>query len=225
MLDGQNLFEDQSSFSGEWRLDEELSALQDGGYSLPLVVGIDNGGELRLAEYTVFPIQDYGGGAGLEHLEWLLSEVIPYVESQYGIEPDAAHRGIGGSSLGALLALSAVLEYPENFGYGLLFSPSFWASEKNLDQLSNHTISDGMLLYGLMGTYESRETTDQVLMMDSAILDYYAVDFLEAYNRLRRNGMNKSNIQWKMDSKGRHHESYWGQQSGEAIRWWLEQTR
>ena len=46
MHDGQNLFDDATSYVGEWGVDEALDALAAEGLEL-IVVGIDHGGEKR----------------------------------------------------------------------------------------------------------------------------------------------------------------------------------
>src|SRR5690606_34099894 len=46
MHDGQNIFDDASSYSGEWGVDEALDSLATGCIEI-IVVAIDNGGEKR----------------------------------------------------------------------------------------------------------------------------------------------------------------------------------
>ena len=52
MEDGQNLFDNSTSFSGEWQIDETLNTLFSQGNYGAIVVGIDNGGGERLNEYS-----------------------------------------------------------------------------------------------------------------------------------------------------------------------------
>ena len=51
MHDGQNLFDEATSFSGEWRVDETLAALAEEGIEL-IAVGIPNAGDGRAATDT-----------------------------------------------------------------------------------------------------------------------------------------------------------------------------
>ena len=45
MHDGQNLFDESTSFSGEWEVDETLNQIfKEKGIAV-IVIGIDNGGE------------------------------------------------------------------------------------------------------------------------------------------------------------------------------------
>ena len=64
MHDGQNLFDIETAFAGEWEVDETLNALYDStGFGL-IVVGIDNGGATRTEEYAPWVNSTYGGGRG-----------------------------------------------------------------------------------------------------------------------------------------------------------------
>ncbi|KUH32006.1 hypothetical protein APY94_11200 [Thermococcus celericrescens] len=52
MPDGQNLFDQATSFAGEWRVDEALENLfRERNFSV-IVVGIDNGGDGRIDEWA-----------------------------------------------------------------------------------------------------------------------------------------------------------------------------
>lgn len=60
MHDGQNLFDEATSFSGEWEVDKTLDALPDAC----IVVGIDNGGIKRMNEYNPHNTPQFGKGKG-----------------------------------------------------------------------------------------------------------------------------------------------------------------
>src|SRR5450755_2221270 len=56
MQDGQNLFDETTSNTGEWHVDETVEHLV-GGFKIPpmFVVGIDHGGPRRSFEYLPYP--------------------------------------------------------------------------------------------------------------------------------------------------------------------------
>lgn len=64
MHDGQNLFEDSTSFVGEWHLDETLDSLHQTGDYGCIVIGIENDGNHRMDEYMPNVHPKYGGGEG-----------------------------------------------------------------------------------------------------------------------------------------------------------------
>ena len=71
MHDAQNLFDNNTSFAGEWGVDEALNTLHAQGDYGCIVVGIDNGGQYRLDEYSPWVNANYGGGQGDEYIEFI----------------------------------------------------------------------------------------------------------------------------------------------------------
>src|SRR2546423_11474896 len=98
MQDGQNLFDEETSYAGEWRVDETMAALAADGIDA-IVVGIPNAGDDRFAEYSV------ARGRGAEYLDFLAETVKPLVDAQFHTAPAREATGLGGSSLGALISL------------------------------------------------------------------------------------------------------------------------
>jgi hypothetical protein len=84
MHDGQNLFDAQTSFAGEWRVDEACEALIGAGEIEPvIVVGIENGPN-RCGEYT--PWRDNGigcGGQGDAYLAAIRDVLMPEIERRF----------------------------------------------------------------------------------------------------------------------------------------------
>ncbi|MGK4567083.1 alpha/beta hydrolase-fold protein [Flavobacterium sp. 3HN19-14] len=70
MQDGQNLFDNMTSFAGEWQVDETLNTLFANGDYGAIVVGIDNGGGERLNEYSPWINPNYGGGDGDDYADF-----------------------------------------------------------------------------------------------------------------------------------------------------------
>src|SRR5215203_1858562 len=124
MQDGQNLFEDWSAFSEEWGIDETLNKVK----GKCIVVGIDNGVERRMNEYSVHDHPRYGNGEGGPYLSFLVHTLKPYIDETYRTLPGREHTYIAGSSLGALISFYGSLYYPEVFGAAGIFSPAFWVA-------------------------------------------------------------------------------------------------
>ena len=126
MHDAQNLFDSESSYSGEWNIDEKLDSLQ----AQVIVVGIEHGNEKRIEELTPFKNEKYGGGKADDYLEFIVKTVKPKIDSTYRTKPDTKNTLIAGSSLGGLTSFYATLKYPDIFGKAVVFSPSFWFSDE-----------------------------------------------------------------------------------------------
>jgi predicted alpha/beta superfamily hydrolase len=130
MHDGQNLFAPSRSWTGvSWGVEETAQALIDAGAIRPIiVVGIWHP-EKRWAEYM--PQKALGGTSADQaratnllggpprsdtYLRFIVEELKPYIDSHYHTNPDAAHTAIMGSSMGGLISIYAVCEYPHIFG-------------------------------------------------------------------------------------------------------------
>ena len=132
--DGQNLFEAATSFNGvEWQVDETADRLiRERALPSMIVVGIDNAGKDRLREYmphrSMHPMTVRAQGR--RYPVFLMKEVMPFVERTYRVATSPENTGLGGSSLGALIALYTAMARPGVFGRLLLESPSLWASNR-----------------------------------------------------------------------------------------------
>jgi predicted alpha/beta superfamily hydrolase len=133
MHDGQNLFDPRTSYSGvDWGIDEALTALMREGVTRgAIVVGVWNAGVNRWREYmperfvrrsfrqrlvALFTSRLRGVPYSDAYLRFLVTEVKPFVDNLYRTLPDPAHTSVMGSSLGGLISLYALEEYPDVFG-------------------------------------------------------------------------------------------------------------
>lgn len=125
MHDGQNLFDNATSYSGEWGIDEFLDTTLA---QKCIVIGIDHGGEHRLTEYNPFDNERFGDGEGKNYMRFLVKKLKPYVDRHYRTKKDRAHTFMAGSSMGGLISLYGALRYPRKFGAVGVFSPAFWVA-------------------------------------------------------------------------------------------------
>lgn len=133
MHDGQNVFDDATSYAGEWGVDEFLDSTK---MKKCIVVGIDNGGDRRLNEYCPYDFSLTGiaannktnKGEGGLYADFLVKTLKPFIDKRYRTAKDKKNTFIAGSSMGGLISLYAVLKYPTVFGGVAVFSPAFWIS-------------------------------------------------------------------------------------------------
>lgn len=129
LLDGQNVFTTQAGAPAEWGADETANALIKTGKVKPvIIVGIPHAGVLRTEEYvppvTTEPLIGGKVPAGAATVAWIRSEVMPRVERAFRVARGPENTGIGGASLGGLMALYAGAAHPETFGLVLAESPA-----------------------------------------------------------------------------------------------------
>lgn len=123
MHDGQNLFDAETSFAGEWRVDETLEALAREGIEA-IVVGVPNVGQDRLKEYSPFPDARFGGGRASDYIGFVVETVKPLVDEAFRTTGDREATATIGSSMGGLISLYALFERPDVFGLAGAVSPS-----------------------------------------------------------------------------------------------------
>ena len=131
--DGQNLFEPSEAFAGiDWGIDESLDLLlRSGQIRDTIAVGIWNTPN-RLLRYMpkrpfelirdseeadMFARLNKGESpASDSYLDFVVTELKPFIEEEYRVKPEAESTLIMGASMGALVSLYAVCEYPTVFG-------------------------------------------------------------------------------------------------------------
>lgn len=157
MHDGQNLFDQGTSFAGEWEVDETCEALIASGEIEPIiVVGIENG-PLRCFEYTPWTTGSLPCGGGADaYLQAIRDTLIPEVNARYRTRTGPDNTMMSGSSLGGILSVYAAYAYADTWGRIGAVSSSYWAQSP----IYGFATSQGRpatlsLLYQDMGTLES----------------------------------------------------------------------
>jgi len=200
--DGQNVFDAVTSYDGEWGIDETLERLRKAGQDATgsIVVAIDNGNEFRSDEYIPWRSeglkgQPHQGGQGSAYVDFLAQTLKPYVDAHYRTQPDAAHTGIAGSSLGGLISVYAALKYPRLFGEVGAFSPAFWVCNDSLRAYAKaHPAARTARFYFVCGPKES----ETMLPLMAQWRD-----------ELRAEGVPAANVSFHAPADGEHKEWFW----------------
>ncbi len=138
--DGQNLFDPASSFIGvDWGIDETMTRLIAERKVPPAIIVAIWNTPKRLAEYMPQKPLETLKESELEemfksvrrqplgdaYLRYLVSELKPAIDARYRTQPDRAHTSIMGSSMGGLISLYALCEYPDVFGAAACLSTAW----------------------------------------------------------------------------------------------------
>ena len=191
MFDGQNVFFDEDATYGKsWGVADYLDYTDT-----PLIVaavecnaGANNE---RLVEYSPYRF-------GKDTLNWFVHEFKPYIDANYRTEPDRAHTFIGGSSMGGLMSLYALLQYSDVFGRAAALSPSLWVAPEALTALVGRCkLAPGTVLYM---DYGSREMGNH---------DGMRKGFGEMCSRIFARGIN---LTARVVPGGNHSEASWEKQ-------------
>jgi predicted alpha/beta superfamily hydrolase len=139
MHDGQNLFDPAVAFGGvTWRVAGTMdAAASDGRFREAIVVGAENAGADRIAEYTPTVDADHGGGRGDLFLRMMAEELKPRVDAELRTRPGREDTVIVGSSLGGLISAYAGVRQASTWGLVGAMSPSvWWDGEFILDEVA-----------------------------------------------------------------------------------------
>ena len=158
MHDGQMLFDSTTTWNHQsWNVDDVATKLlQQHKVQDFIVVGISNGGKTRHADY--FPQKPFesltldqknfvtkqlqgAGGTTVafmpvsdNYLKFLVTELKPFIDRTYSVYKDRSHTFIAGSSMGGLISMYAICEYPKIFGGAACLSthwPGIFAMDGN----------------------------------------------------------------------------------------------
>jgi len=199
MHDGQNVFDDATSFSGEWGVDEAIDTL---GLKTKecIVVGIDNGGDKRLSEYCPYDFSLSGiaannksnVGEGGKYVDFLVKTLKPFIDKKYRTLKDSKNTFTAGSSMGGLISMYAVLKYPKVFGGAGVFSPAFWVGPKIFDDIK----AKGKKVNAKIYFYAGDEEGETMVPMT-----------LRAFNEMHK--VSKSKMCEVIRAGGKHNEPRW----------------
>lgn len=204
MHDAQNLFDNKTSFLGEWQVDETLNKLFKKTGKGFIVVGIENGGTERINEYTPWKNNKYGGGKGEIYIDFIVNTLKPYVDAHYRTKKKAKQTALIGSSLGGLISYYGGLKYPNTFGKIGALSTSFWFSNKVIDFTKKYGNTSKIKLYLYVGSKEG---------------DTMESDTKNMKNLLLATGFPTKNIKVSINPEGKHNETAWKNELLKVVTW------
>jgi predicted alpha/beta superfamily hydrolase len=202
MQDGQNLFDDATSFSGSWRLAGHLDQAGRLGANA-IVVGVYHANARRIHEYSPFVDDNVGGGGAPEYVDWVADVLRPELNRRYRTLTHRTDTGIGGSSMGGLVSLYGVFHRSDTFGFAAVLSPSLWFARGAIYEWLGQQSWMPVRIYLDMGAKEGeRMLANAQRMRDQLMFKGYLPG-----ERLR----------WVEDALGVHHESAWGRRFRKAL--------
>lgn len=229
MWDGQNLFDEETSYAGEWKIDETIE-----GYSKEIrpciVVGLDCSPD-RLSEYlpkfSNIAIDNLGY-KGDQTLQFLTKVVMPYIEKNYNVSDKREDTAIGGSSMGGLMSIAAALAFPDKFSKIYAFSPAFPVFKFGLSEepdIITGLNNDKALIYAVKKMNSKKMKNKFKIAITSGGVggeaEYYKSS-KKLHDKLIRGGWKKSNVLLLQDKTMEHNEYQWATFFPKAYRFFNE---
>jgi predicted alpha/beta superfamily hydrolase len=220
MHDGQNLFDEATSFAGEWRVDEALERLAEEGTEA-IVVGVPNTGTDRLNEYSPFHDARFGGGRAADYVRFIVETVKPLVDDAFRTTGDRDGTGTIGSSMGGLISLYAFFERPDVFGVVGAVSPSVGFARGALMEYLERASFVGGRIYLDVGTDEGRPRGRDPLELRGKP-GAYVRRVRDARDLLARKGYREGRDLMYVEEEGAvHNEAAWAGRFPELVRFLL----
>lgn len=167
MQDGQMLYDSTTTWNQQaWDVDDVAGPLMASKkFKNFIVVGIWNGGQSRHKDY--FPQKPFESLTKSEkdsitnqlikvgrikesfkpqsdlYLKFITEELKPYIDKTYAVYPNPKNTFIAGSSMGGLISIYGICEYPHIFGGAACFS-THWPGTF---QLENNPFPKAMVKY------------------------------------------------------------------------------
>jgi predicted alpha/beta superfamily hydrolase len=199
MHDGQNVFDDATSYAGEWGVDEFMDTVQ---LKKCIIVAVDHGSEKRLNEYNPYDNDRFGNGEGKLYVDFLVKTLKPFIDKKYRTLKDKANTFIAGSSMGGLISMYAVLKYPKVFGSAGVYSPAFWVGPKIYEEIKMKGAAVNSKIYLFAGKLENESMVP---------------DMLKAYNAIHK--ISKSKMKVVIRDEGKHNEATWRKDFPDFYKW------
>lgn len=204
MHDGQNLFDNATSYAGEWGVDETLDELAKSQGLEVIVIGVDNGQQKRLNELSPWTNKRFGKAEGSLYVNFMVNVLKPYVDKHYRTLSDRENTAIMGSSMGGFISHYAVHQYPYVFGMSGIFSPSYWYSSEVFKHTKNNPAPASARIYLMMVGKEGSEAVDGIERMTTL---------------LTAQKHPAENLYSEVVPDGEHNEKFWRGEFPKAVSW------
>lgn len=228
MHDGQMLFDSTSTWNKqEWKVDDWASKLMNEGKTKKfIVVGVHNIAEIRWQD--LFPekafsflsvaekelinkqsnhIKQGSKLHGDDYLKFLVKELKPVIDSNFSVKTDKEHTFVMGSSMGGLMSMYAICEYPEVFSGAACLS-THWVGAAPIED----NPLPGVIFKYMMDNLPSPKTHKIYFDYGTKTLDAHYVQYAPTVdNILAANGFNNSNSKNLKFEGTDHSENSWNQ--------------
>jgi enterochelin esterase-like enzyme len=191
-----------------------------------LCVGIHCGTD-RKNEYGVASKKDYlGRGARADlYTRFIMEELMPFIKKTYHVH-HFSEKAFAGFSLGGLMALDIVWNYPHEFGKVGVFSGSLWWRQKDYkdgytdeaDRIMHNQVKKGNAAPWLKFFFQTGTKDEENDRNGNGVIDSID-DALDLISILHSQGFEKSAVHYLELEEGRHDVATWARAFPEFLKW------
>jgi enterochelin esterase-like enzyme len=198
----------------ELKLNELADRLIADGQIVPVIIvcpQVDNSYGINSATTTSLNLPDkpdislyYG-----RYEDYLIKEVLPYVDKHFSTQAEKQHRWIGGISMGGFISLHTAFRHPDLFGKVGGHSPAIWLNDSPDTYMTNWLYPDA----------QTRQTRDPIILAQSenlegmhVYLDCGEQDEFQFYDGAKQvyQALTSRNVKAEIHLyPGKHNSEYW----------------
>ncbi|MFY0604641.1 MAG: esterase [Flavobacteriaceae bacterium] len=228
MHDGQMLFDSLTTWNKqEWKVDEFSGLLQKERKTKDfIVVAVHNISKIRWNDYFPEKAFDYVSKTDQDslrlmakknsfnmdmnadaYLKFLTKELKPYIDNNYSVLTDVKNTVISGSSMGGLISMYAMCEYPEIYGAAACIS-THWPGAT---VFKGNPLPEAFFSY-MKEKLPSSENHKFYFDFGTKTLDQFYPQYEEKVNQIfKEKGYNQTNFINRKFEGADHSESSWNQ--------------
>lgn len=183
----------------------------------------------RIQEYGTAARADYlnRGSKAHQYTDFVLTELLPYIQKRYHVSSDPTQTAIAGFSLGGLSAFDIGFHHPDRFSRVGVFSGSFWwrkkafssAYDDDTDRIMHNLVRESPTKPAVtfwLQTGTNDETSDR---NNNGVIDSID-DTLDIIKELEKKGFNQpAAIRYVEVPGGEHNQHTWGAIMPDFLTW------
>lgn len=190
-----------------------------------IVIGIHAGN--RIQEYGTANFADYKnrGNMAKAYSQFLIKELIPFLQKRYRLAKEVKDYAYAGFSLGGLSAFDIVWNQSDLFKKVGVFSGSFWWRSKafrpedpDADRIVHHMVATGKKREGLQFWLQTGTNDEKDDRNNNGIIDAID-DTLDLIKALKQLGYQDQDIKYVEVEGGEHNPHTWGKILPDFLRW------
>ena len=192
-----------------------------------IVVGIHAGD--RLNEYGTAGFPDYKGRGwkARSYTNFVIYQLLPFLQAKYDAFHVKAHNAFAGFSLGGLSAMDMGWKHPEHFSGIGVFSGSFWwRSEEfnpeapDADRIMHDYVRMTDYKEGLKFWFQAGTEDEEADRNNNGVIDAID-DTLDLMKELKAKGYTEEDMTYVEVEGGKHNFDTWSEVFPDFLDWWI----